>query len=839
MRFALKMALKETRASAGRSAFIMLAVAVGVGALTGVRGFSESVRHTLLKEARTLMAADISIRLPVAPTPQESEFLDQLEAQGIDVTQVTETVSMASRSGRQPVLVSVKGADLDEYPFYGRLEFDPPRPTLGGDSLAASDDFLLRLDVRVGDTVKVGSGEFRVGAVLRSEPDRMTTGFTVGPRVLMTRDGLDRSGLTVPGSRARQRLLLRVGGDVELASLRSDIEKTFGRRARVTDYTEANPRLSRGLGQATTFLSLVSLIALIVGGLGVASAIDSHLKQKMTNISILKFLGGRSRDVIGIYLLQALMLGLTGSVLGIAVGLAAQRIFPWFISGYFDVNVELIWSLVPTLQGMAAGLLVTLLFAMPSLLAVARIRPALILRRDMTEPRPPARVSGPHMAAGLIVLAIWGIAVWMASSLYVGSIFAGGLVVSVIVLALAGKGLLQLSRMVLSRFNGQLPAAVRHGMANLYRPGTHTVAILVALGVGVMFTLTVHLLEYSLVDQLRLSAPPDMPNVFLINVTDRERDGLWSLLRAQPGVIDAQHPFPAVQAQLSRVDGIPIEEVLRGEGNRRFLRGHFALTWSDAIPPATEILEGAWWEADTPDHLVSVEEDAAVALDLELGSWLEWSVGGQPVSARIASVRKTEAMRLGANNRFILTERTLEGFPVVYYGALRVEPAAVGRLQRAVFERFPSITVINAADILEVVEQMVDRISLAVRFVAGFAILGGVIILASSIAGTRYRRIREIAILKTVGATRARVVWIFSVEFLILGLIAGLIGSVLAGIFASVLLDEFLDTGYRFQLEPLLLAVVMTTLLTVATGWVASYRILAQKPLEVLRGAEV
>ena len=834
------MALREARASAGRFVFVILAITAGVGALTGVKGFNESVHYTLLAEARTLMGADLVVRLSVEPTEDEIAFLEGLRSRGIDYyTRVRETVSMASAEGEQPLLSSIKAADLSVYPYYGTIELDPPEAVMDDGSVIVSSDLTMRLGVDVGDRVKVGAGEFRIAAISLSEPDRMTTGFTLGPRVLMTPTGYEDAGLNVPGSRATQRLLVRIPEDGDIDAIRAEIATTFGRRARVSDFTEENRTLSRGIGRATTFLSLVSLIALIVGGLGVATSIEGHIKQKMDSIAMIKCLGGRSRQVMRIYVVQALLLGLAGSLLGVALGFAAQLVFPQFLAEYFDVDVHIIVAWAPIFQGILVGMMTTLLFTIPPLLGVSRIRPALIFRRDMNEDGARSRDFRPYVAFSAIGAGLWGMAVWIGGSWEVGSIFAGGLVGSVILLAAAGYALTTLIRKALGRYAQSWHPSVRHGVANLYRPGTHMVAVMVALGIGVMFTLTVQLLQTTLIEELQTSAPPDMPNVYMINISPDERDTLWGLIEAQPGLIEAQPPSPAVSGLLYRVNGTPIEEMRLAEGRRRYLRTQFALTWSDVPPKATEILEGEWWEEGTTESLVSVEENAADVLRLHPGDTLEWSIGGRIVSARVASVRRTDATQTGANNQFILTPGSLDEFPGIYYGAFRFDKETVGALQRAVFAEHPAVTVVNVADILDIVQSMVGRMSLTVRFVAAFAILGGVIILASSVAGTRYRRIREVAILKTLGATRARVAGVFSVEFLILGLAAGLIGSVLAVAFTAIVAYQFMDATYVPAWLPLVIAVGATALLAVATGWAASYRILNQKPLEVLRRAEM
>ena len=833
------MAWREARASKGRFAFVIFAVAAGVAALSGVNGFNESVRYTLLAEARTLMGADLVVRLQVDPTEEEIVFLNSLADRDIDYTPVTETVSMSSSDQeRQPVLSSIKSADLSEYPYYGTLVFNPPSPVIDDERVVVSTDLLLRLGVEIGDTIQVGGGEFTIAAISLSEPDRMTTGFTLGPRVLMTHGGYEAAGLSVPGSRATRRLLVRLPEATDLVTIRQEISDVFGRRARVSDYTQENRTLSRGLGRATTFLRLVSLIALIVGGLGVATSIDGHLRQRMDSIAIIKCLGGRSHQLMRIYLAQALLLGLAGSVIGVVFGFGAQLMFPRFLVAYFDVDVHSVVSVVPIFQGILAGLLTTLLFTVPPLLSIAEIRPAQIFRRDMNEVAPHQFNWKPFAAFGLIALGLWIMAIWIGDSFEVGSIFAGGLIASALTLGAIGKGLLVVIRYFNDQFAGSWPPALRHGIANLYRPGTQMIVILVAIGIGVMFTLSVQLLQSTLVDQLRTSAPPDMPNVYMINITDREREGLWKLLEGLDGVIDAPPAAAAVSALLHTVKGVPIEDMDFAQGQRRYLRTQFQLTWLDEEPPATEILEGEWWEPETGEPLVSVEANAAGILGLSPGDQLEWSIGGRITGARVANVRRTDGTRAGANNQFILTPGSLDDFPSIYYGALRVEPDQVGALQLAAFESYPSVTVINAADIVEIVQGMVGEISMVVRFVAGFAIFGGLVILASSVAGTRYRRIREVAVLKTVGAKRSRIVNIFSIEFLILGLLAGFIGALLAAAFTALVVHQWMDGTYQVDWLPLVFSIGLTAMLVVFTGWAASYRILGQKPLEVLRRAD-
>ena len=283
---------------------------------------------------------------------------------------------------------------------------------------------------------------------------------------------------------------------------------------------------------------------------------------------------------------------------------------------------------------------------------------------------------------------------------------------------------------------------------------------------------------------------------------------------------------------------VPLEQIKVEEGARRFLNTQFALTWARDIPLSTEILEGSWWGPQPKEPVVSVQEFAAQALGLKVGSVIEWTAIEGNIRARVANIRRTDTIRVGSNNQFILSPGALDGFSAVYYGALRVSPSAIGALQSKIFTQFPTVTVINASDILEIIQGVMDRVSLAVRFVAGFAIFGGLIVLASSVAGTRYRRMREVAILKTVGATQGTLVRMFCAEFAVIGSAAGLIGGTLGVLASAILVGQLLDTAYKFTWMPVFAAAIITAALTIVTGWLASYGVLNQKPLEILRRIE-
>lgn len=842
-RSAIKIAWRESRSSAGKFLFVILAVAAGVGALSGVRGFSASFRDMLLKDARTLMAADMTLRLFSLPDGGEQVAIDSLVADGAQVTRVTETVSMMTTGAAgRPLMVTVKAVDPTLYPFYGELETRPPSDpanTLNAERAIVTDDLLLRLGAVVGDEIKLGDAFFEIAGIIAVEPDRMTGTLNVGPRVILSHEALDRTGLIVRGSRASQRFLFKLPAEgMTIEDARARLERTFLPR-RIADFRETHPTIRRGLDRATNFLSLVSLVAMIVGALGVGMALHSHLQQRLDTIAIMKCVGARSSQIIRIYLIQALGLGLAGSSLGVFLGFLVQAGAPWLIANYFPDAPQLNWQPATALQAMLIGILTTLMFSLPPLLSIRSVRPALIFRRELEGQHKSWRerlaAQRSSLFAGLLIAGgLAATAAWLGDSLRMGLWFAGGLLASLAVLSATAWVLLRALKRLPNWLPFRMPMVMRHGIANLYRPGVHAEAILVALGVGVTFTLSVFLIQTSVLTQMSRSAPPDMPNVFMINVTNAERDGLVELLEGYPGVEGDVELVPSVAARLNAINGVELADLNLDENANRY-RTSRGITWFDEKPNEFEVIDGDWWAADPEGNHAAVRDDAAETLGIVPGDQLEWLVGAERVTATVSAVVRMESIRMGSNAYFTLNRAALEGRPAVYFGGIRISPDQASELQRDAFELFPTVMLINAADVMSIVQDVVDQIALVVQFVSAFSILGGIIILSSSVMATRFRRIRETAILKTLGATRRRVAQIFSVEFLVLGLVAGTMGALLASGFAALLLHNVLDASFELDLVACLVTIVATAAVANIAGWLASRKVLDQKPLEALR----
>jgi putative ABC transport system permease protein len=668
---------------------------------------------------------------------------------------------------------------------------------------------------------------------------------------MISQAALERTGLLAPGSRASQRLLIKLpdsvpsgvagkaSAAVDPVAMRKQLEDALP-DAQVMDFREGNPALSQGLDNSTAILSLICLVAMVLGAIGVAMAMHAHLEQRMDMLAILKAVGAGSADLLRIFLLQTLGLGLAGGVLGVAAGVGVMAALPAVFGKLLPVHAALQFPWRSALAGLGTGLLTTLLFCLPPLLDVRTVRPVLVLRR-LVEQGPEgiggwiARWWARRLQLGIsvvVVLALGGIAWALSDSAKVGTWFAVLFTIALVVLLVLAWVSLRTLRFLLNRVRLRLPSSLRHGLSNLYRPGNQSAAVMAALGTGVMLILAVFLMQAALLRDLRETASPKLPNIFLVDITTGEIAGVKDFFQHQQGVSQALDLMPVVTGRFVSINGQTLEQ-LKGQHFPRRMLESAALSWSDAPPAGDKVTQGKWW-TDAGANELAVSEGVAQRLHLGVGSAVELEVGGTERKLKVAAVYRADGQHLGMQVSFILPSGQLKDEAATWYGGAHIDPKQVAAMERALFVAFPSITVVNLADVLDRIESVVDQVTFVVRFLAGFSIFAGLMILASSIASTRFRRMREAVVLKTLGATRMRIVRTFSVEFSVLGLLAGSVGVVFANLLTRVLLHR-LEVGFHIEWTATLIALVGTAVLATATGWIASYRILGLRPLEVLR----
>src|SRR5580658_6930874 len=720
---------RDLKSAPGKFGFVVLSVAVGVAALVGVRGLSDSYKQILSTDARSLLAGDLSARMFRAPTDDEAAKIAAISGEnsgGVRSTWVTETISMVSVAQHPvPILVSLKSVDPPEYPYYGTAELEPSMPlqqALKGDSAVVADEFLIRMDARVGDTLRLGRKSFTITAALKEEPDRIAASAFGGPRVMIANAELAGTGLRATGSLATRRLLLKLPAkppkgftaDSEAAAVRKQLEDALP-EAQVIDFREGNQALSRGLDNATSILSLICLVAMVLGAIGVAMAMHAHLEQRMDMLAILKAIGADSSDLLRIFLLQTLGLGLAGGLIGVVAGIAVMAALPAAFGQLLPVHVILQFPWQSALAGLGTGLLTTLLFCLPPLLDVRAVRPVLVLRR-LVEQGPSgiaewfakwwARRLQLAIAAATIA-GLAGIAWALSDSPKVGATFALLFTITLVVLLLLAAAALWFLRFFLNRTRLHLPSSLRHGLANLYRPGNQSAAVLAALGTGVMLILAVYLMQKDLLTDLRETASPKLPNVFLVDMQTQEVDGVKAFFAHQAGVSQQLDLMPVVQGRFISINGQQVDQ-MKGQHFPIRMLENAELTWADAPPDGDKVTAGAWWTSSNAAE-IAINDGVAQRLHVGVGSAVELETGGTTRTLKVAAIYRGDGQHLGARVQFVLPSGLVSEQPSTWYGGVHIDPKQVAAMERAFFAVYPTITVINIADVLQRVESVVDQ----------------------------------------------------------------------------------------------------------------------------------
>ncbi len=836
----LRQMLRESRGSRGRLAFFLACLAVGVAAVVAVAGLTTSVDAGIRREARQLLAADLSLEARRPLPPEAEAFLDARV--DLERAQIKELVTMLTTPGEggQPgrsLLVELKAVS-GPYPFYGDLELEPPLPLgelLGGDSAIVAPDLLPRLGIAVGDSISIGGRGYKVTAAVRSEPDRGSGAFTLGPRVFVSMEGLARTELERFGSRVSHRTLIRLPEDASLEELAARLRRLAGDppRFRVETYAEAQPALREGLRRVDRFLGLVALLSLLLGGVGVAQTTRAWLDGRTDAMAVLRSLGYRPREVFLLYQGQALALGCAGSLVGAALGLAAQRAIPALLGDLLPTTLELrLWQPAAVLRGLGLGLGTALLFSLSPLIAVRRVPPLRVLRKEV-EPIPPSRWS--RAATGLaLVLGVWLAATAQARSALLGLQFTLG--------AGAAAALLGLASLALVWGAGRLPRRrgrmwLRHGLAALGRPGAGTVGAVVALGMGVLLLLAVAQVQRTLSGELTPPEGRQIPSAFFLDIQPDQWPGVRELL-LERGTTDLSS-VPVVTARLRKIDRRPVGELAAepgaGRDRRWALTREQRLTYLERLPEDNRIVAGALWS--DPDRLeVSVEEEFAGELGVGLGGELEFDLQGVPVVLIVTSLRAVDWRTFDINFFLVVEPAALADAPGYRLATARLPEGREQEIQDALAARYPNVTLLDIRSVLEQVRGVLDRLAAGVQFIGAFTILAGIAILAGAVSAGALRRAREVALLKTLGMTRAGVASMFAVEYALVGLVAGGIGASGGLLLAWAVVTRGLQLAWAPDLAAALLAMAASVMLTAATGVLAAGPALQRKPAEVLRG---
>lgn len=842
MNFILNLAYREMRASWHRLLFFFICIAVGVGSIVSLRSLVQNIQASVGRESRSLLTADVQVSSSAAWSAETKAVLERYYNSPLVAahTEVLETVTMlrsAKDANAVPKMVELKAVQ-SQFPFYGEMRLadgmEFSHELLKGRGALVKQNLLTVLDLKAGDQVKIGNLEFTIRGVIESEPGGTMNAFSFGPRVMVAHEDAVAAGLTGWGSRARYRVLFKTReGGMETLQERLRGELKSQSQVNVRSFRYSQDRLSESLTQVEDFLSLIGLIILVLGGIGISSVTRVFIQQKMKTIAILKCLGGQNVRVLGAYLAQVLSLGLLGSLMGLALARIATVLLPKLFADQLPFNVQFGLTWQAALQGLGVGLLISLLFSIVPLLEIRQIKPILVLR-SLTETGRWRFDSVKIVAGVIVVLGLLALAGWQAGSFKIGGIFLAGLAAMTFVLNLAATILMKFLRGV-----RRVPSfTLRQGINSLYRPGNQTRIILMAVGLGVFFVVAVRSLQLNLRYEFALDLNAFRADMYLIDIQRDQRDGVAGIIARHTGA--NPQIIPTVRARIARInDGeVNLDRSLPGNQSRGMLGREYIMTYRDYVEDFEQVIAGRFWDS-TPgaEPEISIEELLHNELGLSVGDRVTFDLQGRKITARVTSIRRVDWRNARTGFLVVFRPGALEQAPTMYISAFKgpADNTSRAQVQRDLVDKFPNLSVVDVRDIIEVARGIVRNVSLAVSFVGGFVFLSGLLILIGSIAMTKYHRLYESAILKTLGAKKKLIVYTLIVEYGVLGLLAGLLGSAAAIALTWAVSEHALKIHWRLIPSVNLIGVAVSLLVVMLVGVLSSLDVMIKKPLGILR----
>lgn len=843
LRFAARF-LRGTIRRAFRGFGIFVAcLALGVAAIAGVAALGKSFDASLAAKGDAILGGDIAISLNHTPLgPVETAFLG-------DHGRLSEIATLRAMArtpdGAASVLVEAKAVDA-AYPLIGRLEVagggdtrallaradDPDGPTWGA---LVEDTALVRLHRAVGDLVLVGKARFRITGILTDEPDRLSSGLGFGPRLMMSRDALDATGLIAPGSLVRWHTRLALATNESPDAVIAAARRAFPEAGwEIRTRADAAPGMKSTIERFVQFLTLVGLTTLVIGGIGVANAVSGHLARRRDTIATWRALGATSAFVVRVHALEIAALAALGIAVGLVLGAAVPFLFAGSLGRALGLDLVPVFAARELLFAGLEGALTAALFTALPLAGAVDVMPAVLFRdeADETPARPSVRRWLPTVVIAALLVAL---VLALAPDRRITPPYLVALAVALLTLRGVGSALVALAR----RLPRPSIFEIRAAVAALGRPGAPTRSIVLSLGLGATLVAALVQVESGLTTALARTIPGQAPSFFFLDVPARDADDFRAFLvrEAAGGRID---DVPMLRGRITALKGVPVEQAKIDESVRFVLAGDRGITYAATPPDASTIVEGTWWpEGYAGEPLVSFDAKTAKGLGLALGDTVGVNVLGRNLTARVASLRQIEWDRLSINFFMVFSPSAFKGAPATRLvtvtwpdgGTAAQESALLGRL----VERFPTITAVRVKDALTQIDDLVRRSAAGISAVAGFALIAAVLVLAGALAARQEIRIRDAAILGALGATRRRLLTALALEFGLIALASGLFAAIVGTAAAWYVLVEVMKLPFAAAPGLVALVVAAAMLVTVALGLAATWRALGARPTDVLR----
>lgn len=836
------LAWREGRAARRRLFLASSSITLGVAALVAIDSFSENVTTSVREQSRSILGGDVTLSSRRAFPAEVTQLIDSLDRAGHTIARETSFPAMGvlGRSGATR-LVMVRAVS-DSFPLYGEITTEPALswPLLRSQAVAVVDpSLLIALDAKLGDTLSIGFGRFVIAATIRSAPAAQGFAQVLGPRVFIPERYAPETQLLLLGSTSSYETLIRARGSAQ--ALGRDLRERLRDgdvRVRTVEQTEAG--LTEAIDQLRQFVGIVGIVALLLGGLGVASGVHAFVARKIDTVAILRCLGATSGQVVVIYVVQAAIMGVAGAAIGAAVGVGFQMLLPQLVAGLLPLDVTARLAPRAILLGLGVGAWVALIFALRPLLALRRVSPLQTLRRDADASvlRASRREPVSLAVTALIVASVVAIAFARASEPRIAIAIALGTGLAIGTLLLSAWLLSTIARRLL---RARWPYVMRQGISNLYRPGNQTRPVVLALGFGAFLVTTLFIVHSSVIRRFQLAAAATGANVAFFDVQEDQARGLDSLVRRSGA--DVLQLVPIVTMRIAAVGDRRTADYLADTTSRPARRGRWALRWEyrstfrDSLTAGERIVEGERFSGPAPAMAeISIERDLARDLGVGVGDTITWDVQGSELASRVASLREVTWARFEPNFLVVFRPAALDDAPKQFVLVGRTAgPAETARLQRDVVARYANISSIDLSLVRQSLDEILGRVSQGIRFLAVLSLVMGIPVMLSAVAATRRDRVREAVLLKTLGATRGTVARIMATEYAALGLLGSLTGLLLAVAAGWGL------THYVFKLPlagavsgPLAIAAAMVGL-TLTIGMFAAREVFRRTPMDALR----
>ncbi len=838
MSWLFRMAWRDSRRSRQRLLLFMSAIVLGIAALVAINSFGDNLARSIDDQARELLGADLTLSWNRPPSPKTAQLAKTLGRDRAYEVSFASLVSIPKTGGVR--LAQVKGLQ-GNFPYYGVWEVQPASAIQpfrqATQRVALVDDALLvQLGAEVGDSVKVGNLSFLIAGRVMKTPGQAAIMATVAPTVFIPNQFLSGTGLMQRGSRVAYKYYYQFtpGTDVEkyVKSISARLDKDG------VNYDTVDGRkkqTGRSFADLTKYLSLVAFVALLLGCVGVASAVQLYVKEKVTSVAILRTLGASGRQAFLIYLIQTSLMGLIGAIIGALAGSVVQLILPRVFGNFLPITVETTLSGTAILGGIGTGLLISVLFSLLPLLAIRNISPLRTLRNsyeDDLSNQDPLRWLVYLLVVGFIV----GFAYLQTHNFLLAVGFTGGLALAFGILTTLGLALIWLVRKF---FPTSWSYIWRQSLANLYRPNNQTLILVTSIGLGAFLIATLYLTQGLLLGRVELSASGNQPNMVLFDIQNEQIAGIRSLVKKQK--LPILQEVPVVTMRLSDINGTT--DVIRKDAKDTtaktpkwaFTR-EYRVTYRDTLISSEKLSSGkAPYQANGAIY-VSIEKDFLDRMHLKLGDTLDFNVQGAPIQTIVGGTREVEWNRVQTNFLVVFPSGILDRAPQFHVLMTRVpNNQTSAMLQRELVSHFPNVSAIDLGLILKTVDEILAQISFVIQFMALFSILTGLLVLASSVVISKYQRLRESVLLRTLGASRAQILRITALEYGLLGLLAALSGILLSVVGTWALARFVFEVPYRPDTLPLVGVAFTVTALTVVIGVFNSREVLVRPPLDVLR----